>query len=93
MKLLITLLLITGLSLTAEAQTSTLSLLESNEVVLKSSAELSKKQDSTSNNNNTSNTAAREKAFHLNYKKSLDLTSIKAYKRSLQIKVKSIKTC
>lgn len=38
-------------------------------------------------------TAAKAELDNLNYKKSNDLISIKAYKKSLQIKVKDIKIC
>lgn len=93
MKLLFTLLLIVGLSLTAEAQNASNEVTNSNEVVLSKSSETSKAQDSTPNTTKLNNPDTRVEAFHLNYKKSLDLTSIKAYKRSLQIKVKTIKTC
>jgi len=37
--------------------------------------------------------AAQVEVTDLNYKKSLDLVSIKAYRKSLQIKVKEIKRC
>lgn len=37
--------------------------------------------------------AAQLQVIDLNYKKSLDLVSIKAYRKSLQIKVKTIKSC
>ncbi len=38
-------------------------------------------------------TTAKAELDNLNYKKSNDLISIKAYKKSLQIKVKDIKMC
>lgn len=38
-------------------------------------------------------TAAKVELQNLSYKKSNDLISIKAYKKSLQIKVKEIKNC
>lgn len=38
-------------------------------------------------------TAARAEVNDLSYKKSIELISIKAYRKSLQIKVKEIKTC
>ncbi|WP_228852658.1 hypothetical protein [Aegicerativicinus sediminis] len=37
--------------------------------------------------------ASQLQVIDLNYKKSLDLVSIKAYRKSLQIKVKTIKRC
>ncbi|MGJ8591139.1 MAG: hypothetical protein ACSHXF_01250 [Aquaticitalea sp.] len=38
-------------------------------------------------------TSAKAQVNDLNYKKSIELISIKAYRKSLQIKVKEIKTC
>ena len=38
-------------------------------------------------------TAAKAEVNDLSYKKSIELISIKAYRKSLQIKVKEIKTC
>ena len=35
----------------------------------------------------------KAKVIDLNYKKSLDITSIKAFRKSLQIKVKTVKMC
>lgn len=35
----------------------------------------------------------KSQILNLNYKKSIDLISIKAYRKSLQIKVKTIKMC
>ena len=37
--------------------------------------------------------SAKAEVNDLNYKKSIELISIKAYRKSLQIKVKEIKTC
>jgi len=38
-------------------------------------------------------TSAKAEVNDLNYKKSIELISIKAYRKSLQIKVKEIKNC
>jgi hypothetical protein len=44
-------------------------------------------------NQTTLSTTARAEVNDLSYKKSIELISIKAYRKSLQIKVKEIKTC
>ncbi len=36
---------------------------------------------------------SKTEVTNLNYKKSIDLTSIKAYRKSLQIKVKEVRMC
>lgn len=42
---------------------------------------------------NTAEAKFRAKAKDMNYKKSNDIISIKAYRKSLQIKVKEVKIC
>jgi len=39
------------------------------------------------------NSETKSQLLKLNYKKSIDLTSIKAFRKSLQIKTKAIKSC
>ena len=39
------------------------------------------------------NAETKAQVLDLNYKKSIDLTSIKAFRKSLQIKTKAVKTC
>ena len=56
------------------------------------------KEDTTITTNNTSkentlNTQLRAQLIELNQKKSNDIISIKAYRKSLQIKTKEIKLC
>ncbi|OUS01329.1 hypothetical protein A9Q86_05965 [Flavobacteriales bacterium 33_180_T64] len=41
----------------------------------------------------TSNSAAKSQLLKINRKKSSDIISIKAYRKSLQIKVKTVKLC
>lgn len=41
----------------------------------------------------TSNSALKNKVIYINRKKSADIISIKAYRKSLQIKVKTVKLC
>ncbi len=42
---------------------------------------------------NTSFVYTKSEVTNLSYKKSIDLISIKAYRKSLQIKVKEVRTC
>jgi hypothetical protein len=62
---------------------------------------LAKQNDTIENVSTTSETenkttlsiTAKAEVNDLSYKKSIELISIKAYRKSLQIKVKEIKTC
>ena len=47
----------------------------------------------TSKENDNSTAIFKAKLIELNYRKSNDIISIKAYRKSLQIKVKTIKLC
>lgn len=44
-------------------------------------------------NQSTVGTYSKNEVTYLSYKKSIELISIKAYRKSLQIRVKEVKTC
>lgn len=54
---------------------------------------VNKAESSTKSKASTLKAETRATLMHLNYKKSNELISIKAYRKSLQIKVKTIKMC
>jgi len=52
-----------------------------------------KKEDTQSKKETTDSSKFKSELMNLNHKKSNDIISIKAYRKSLQIKVKTIKLC
>ena len=58
------------------------------EAVIKQETEIQKVNKSTS-----TNSAVKSQLLKINKKKSQDIISIKAYRKSLQIKVKDVKLC
>lgn len=58
------------------------------EAIIKQKADIQKVNKSTS-----TNSAVKSQLLKINKKKSQDIISIKAYRKSLQIKVKEVKLC
>ncbi len=56
-------------------------------------AEVTPKKEATASESSTLNAKIKHQLIKLNHKKSNEIISIKAYKKSLQIKVKTIKLC
>jgi|GEM_PF-766194 len=90
MKKLIILLAFIALPLVAVAQNETASTSE-----LTTVENMIEKTDAVKETNTaaTSNSTFKNQIIYLNRKKSSDIISIKAYRKSLQIKVKTIKLC
>ncbi|MBO6607805.1 hypothetical protein [Psychroserpens sp.] len=88
MKKLLTILVIVMLPLLSVGQETTTTPNIRTEAVIKQKTEIQKVNKSTS-----TNSAVKSQLLKINKKKSQDIISIKAYRKSLQIKVKDIKLC
>jgi hypothetical protein len=86
-KVLILIAMIT-LPLLTVGQTATSDTLKQNEIITVEATDIQQSETKT-----VLSTAAKAEVNDLSYKKSNELISIKAYRKSLQIKVKEIKNC
>lgn len=89
MKKVLTLVLFITLPLLSMGQNETSSTKQDVEVT----AEATPKTETTTEEQNSLSVEIKAQIMDLNYQKSNDLISIKAYRKSLQIKVKTIKNC
>lgn len=89
-KVLIILAILTAPFLMEAQNTTTSTVVEESIVVTTSTKEEVKTNNSTQQ---TTQAKFKAQAADMNYKKSIDIISIKAYRKSLQIKVKEVKLC
>lgn len=90
MKKVLTILALTLLPLLSVGQDTNVDIKnnDTTETVIEKATETQKIKQET-----TSNSAAKAQLLKINRKKSSDIISIKAYRKSLQIKVKTVKLC
>ncbi len=88
MKKVLILIAMIALPLLTIGQTATSDTVKQNDAITVESTEVQQTETET-----VLSTAAKAAVNDLSYKKSNELISIKAYRKSLQIKVKEIKTC
>ena len=89
-KVLFILVILTAPFLMEAQNTTTSTVVEESMVVTTSTKEEVKTNNSTQQ---TTQAKLKAQAADMNYKKSIDIISIKAYRKSLQIKVKEVKLC
>ncbi len=88
MKKLLTILVFVMLPLLSVGQEKTTTPNIRTEAIIKQKSDIQKVNKSTS-----TNSAVKSQLLKINKKKSQDIISIKAYRKSLQIKVKEVKLC
>ncbi|MBR9914928.1 MAG: hypothetical protein GYB32_08895 [Algicola sp.] len=89
MKKVFTILAFTLLPILAIGQNSNADIkTQTNDILIENAVATEKVETKT-----TSNSAARAQVLKINRKKSTDIISVKAYRKSLQIKVKTVRLC